>query len=130
MKVWSLAIFAKPSSDYFAVFSTWILPYSKIQRFYPFFSRRLTVAAAAARLLQSCSTLCDPIDGNPPGSPVPGILQARTLEWGAIAFSRRFPNFSKWLSIPGVREWDLSFGPSLKTKVLITLISKTGHLLI
>ena len=40
---------------------------------------------AAAKLLQSCPTLCDPIDGSPPGSPVPGILQARTLEWGAIA---------------------------------------------
>ena len=37
--------------------------------------------------LQSCPTLCDPIDGNPPGSPVPGILQARTLEWVAISFS-------------------------------------------
>ena len=45
-------------------------------------------AAAAAKSLQSCPTLCDPIDGSPPGSPVPGILQARTLEWGAIAFSR------------------------------------------
>ena len=44
-------------------------------------------AAAAAKSLQSCPTLCDPIDGSPPGSPVPGILQARTLEWGAIAFS-------------------------------------------
>ena len=43
-------------------------------------------AAAAAKSLQSCPTLCDPIDGSPPGSPVPGILQARTLEWGAIAF--------------------------------------------
>ena len=45
------------------------------------------VAAAAAKLLQSCPTLCDPIDGSPPGSPVPGILQARTLEWVAISFS-------------------------------------------
>ena len=44
-------------------------------------------AAAAAKSLQLCLTLCDPIDGSPPGSPVPGILQARTLEWGAIAFS-------------------------------------------
>ena len=44
-------------------------------------------AAAAAKSLQSCPTLCDPIDGSPPGSPVPGILQARTLEWVAIAFS-------------------------------------------
>ena len=41
--------------------------------------------AAAAKSLQSCPTLCDPIDGSPPGSPVPGILQARVLEWGAIA---------------------------------------------
>ena len=40
-------------------------------------------AAAAAKLLQSCLTLCDPIDGSPPGSPVPGVLQARTLEWVA-----------------------------------------------
>ena len=43
--------------------------------------------AAAAKSLQSCSTLCDPIDGSPPGSPIPGILQARTLEWVAISFS-------------------------------------------
>ena len=44
-------------------------------------------AAAAAKTLQSCPILCDPIDGSPPGSPVPGILQARTLEWVAISFS-------------------------------------------
>ena len=44
-------------------------------------------AAAAAKLLQSCPTLHDPTDGSPPGSPVPGILQARTLEWVAISFS-------------------------------------------
>ena len=44
-------------------------------------------AAAAAKSFQSCPTLCDPIDGSPPGSPVPGILQARTLEWAAISFS-------------------------------------------
>ena len=49
-------------------------------------------AAAAAKSLQSCPTLCDPIDGSPPGSPVPGILQARTLEWVAISFS----NACKW----------------------------------
>ena len=42
---------------------------------------------AAAKSLQSCLTLCDPIDGSPPGFPVPGILQARTLEWVAISFS-------------------------------------------
>ena len=49
-------------------------------------------AAAATKSLQSCPTLCDPIDGSPPGSPVPRILQARTLEWVAISFS----NAWKW----------------------------------
>ena len=44
-------------------------------------------AAAAAKSLQSCPTLCDPIDGSPPGSTIPGILQARTPEWVAISFS-------------------------------------------
>jgi len=44
-------------------------------------------AAAAAKSLQSCRILCDPIDGSPPGSPVSGILQARTLEWVAISFA-------------------------------------------
>ena len=50
------------------------------------------LAAAAAKSLQSCLTLCDSIDGSPPGSPIPGILQARTLEWVAISFS----NAGKW----------------------------------
>ena len=49
-------------------------------------------AAAAAKSLQSCPTLCDPMDDSPPGSPIPGILQARTLEWVAISFS----NAWKW----------------------------------
>ena len=48
---------------------------------------RKDAAAAAAKSLQSCPTLCDPIDGSPPGSPVPGILQARALEWVAMSFS-------------------------------------------
>ena len=52
----------------------------------------MRAAAAAAKSLQSCLTLCDPIDGSPPGSPVLGILQARTLEWAAIPFS----NAWKW----------------------------------
>ena len=51
-----------------------------------------SAAAAAAKSLQSCPTLCDLIDGSPPGSPVPGILQARTLEWAAVSFS----NAWKW----------------------------------
>ena len=59
-----------------------------------FFLRKLHIvlhsaaaAAAAAKSLQSCPTLCDPIGGSPPGSPIPGILQARTLEWVAISLS-------------------------------------------
>ena len=56
-------------------------------------SRNITLsAAAAAKSLQSCLTLCNPIDGSPPGTPVPGILMARTLEWVAISFS----NAWKW----------------------------------
>ena len=54
---------------------------------------KFIAAAAAAKSLQSCTTLCDPIDGSPPGSPVSGILQARTLEWVAISFSNAYnPN--------------------------------------
>ena len=52
-----------------------------------YFVTSLAVAAATAKSLQSCPILCDPIDGSPPGSPVPGILQARTLEWVDISFS-------------------------------------------
>ena len=51
------------------------------------FQIKFHYAASAAKSLQSCPTLCDPIDGSPSGSPVPGILQARTLEWVAISFS-------------------------------------------
>ena len=51
------------------------------------FFKKLEISYAAAKSLQSCPTLCDPTDGSPPGSPVPGILQARTLEWVAISFS-------------------------------------------
>ena len=52
-----------------------------------FANSKCTKPAVAAKSLQSCLTLCDPIDGSPPGSPVPGILQARILEWVAISFS-------------------------------------------
>ena len=61
------------------------------------------LSAAAAKSLQSCPTLCDPIDGSPPGSPVPGILQARTLEWGAIAFSNAWNWKVKVKSLSRVR---------------------------
>ena len=61
---------------------------------FKYWDRRLTAAAAAAaaKSLQSCLTLCDPVDGSPPGSPVPGVLQAGTLEWAAVSFS----NAWKW----------------------------------
>ena len=60
-------------------------------------------AAAAAKSLQSCLTLCDPRDGSPPGSPVPGILQARTLEWVAISFSNAGKGKVKVKSLSRVR---------------------------
>ena len=61
--------------------------YNKAIYCHPVYLTSMQTAAAAAKLLQSCPTLCDPIDGSPPGSPVPGSLQARTLEWVAISFS-------------------------------------------
>ena len=56
--------------------------------------------AAAAKSLQSCSTLCDPIDSSPPGSSIPGILQARTLEWVAISFSNAYMHAKSHQSCP------------------------------
>ena len=65
-----------------------------------------SVSVAAAKSLQSCLTLCDPIDGRPPGSPVPGILQARTLEWVAISFSNAWKWKVKVKSLSRVRpQW-------------------------
>ena len=65
---------------------------SNEDKIWAFLEVSIPTAAAAAKSLQSCPTLCDPIDGCPPGSPLPGILQARTLEWVAISFS----NAWKW----------------------------------
>ena len=65
----------------------WFIPETPFRR-----SPEASSPAAAAKSLQSCLTLCDPIDGSPPGSPIPGILQARTLEWVAISFSKAW----KW----------------------------------
>ena len=62
-----------------------------------------STAAAAAKSLQSCPTLCDPIDGSPPGSPIPGILQARTPEWVAISFSNAWKWKVKGKSLSRVR---------------------------
>ena len=64
----------------------WFSPFALLPTL-TFMGKPNPAAAAAAKLLQLCPTLCDPINGSPPGSPVPGILQARTLEWVAIAFS-------------------------------------------
>ena len=70
-------------------------------------------AAAAAKSLQSCLTLCDPREGSPPGSPVPGILQARTLEWVAISFSNAWKWKVKVKSLSGVQlfttPWTLAY---------------------
>jgi len=68
---------------YFCFPNKFNIPFSQIPH--------ICTAAAAAKSLQSCLALCDPIDGSPPGSPIPGILQARTLEWVAISF-----NAGKW----------------------------------
>ena len=65
------------------------------------------IHAATAKSLQSCPTLCDPIDGSPPGSPVPGILQARTLEWVAISFSSAWKWKVKVKSLSHVQLSDL-----------------------
>ena len=66
-------------------------------------------AAAAAKLLQSCPTLCDPIDSSPPGSLIPGILQARTLEWVAISFSDAWKWKVKVKSLSRVRLFETSW---------------------
>ena len=66
-------------------------------------SHTLATATAAAKSLQSCPTLCDPKDSSPPGSPVPGILQARTLEWVAISFSNAWKWKVKMKSLSRVR---------------------------
>ena len=63
----------------------------------------IIAAAAAAKSLQSCPTLCNPIDSSPPGSPIPGILQARTLEWVAISFSNAWKWKVKGKSLSRVR---------------------------
>ena len=69
--------------------------------------------AAAAKSLQSCPTLCDPIDGSPPGSAVPGMLQARTLEWVAISFSNAWKRKEKVKSLsyvrPSVTPWTAAY---------------------
>ena len=93
-------------------------------------------AGVAAKSLQSCLTLCEPIDGSPPGSPVPGILQARTLEWVAISFSNAWKWKVKGKSLSRVRllttPWTaahqapLSTGSSI-TRLNISIWDETHH---
>jgi len=86
-----------------------ILQYIQIQKHY----NCIAATATAAKSPQSCPTLCDPIDGSPPGSPVPGILQARTLEWVAISFSSAWKWKVKVKSLsrvwPSVTPWTAAF---------------------
>ena len=70
-------------------------------------SKVIAAAAAAAKSLQLCPTLCDPIDGSPPGSPVPGIFRARTLEWVAISF------FNAW-------KWKVKVKSLGRVRILVT----------
>ena len=103
--VWGPFDHSPPGSSVHGIFQTWILKWvamlssrgsswprdqTCITRVSCISDRFFTIAAAKS--LQSCPTLCDPIDGSPPGFPVPGILQARTLEWVAFSFS----NAWKW----------------------------------
>ena len=76
--------------------------YLKI-RYYNSTQELVLIVAAAAKSLQSCLTLCDPIDGSPPGSPIPEILQARILEWVAISFSSAQKRKAKAKSLSHVR---------------------------
>ena len=87
---WTLYFLAWPISH----ISTWLLQASECET---------SAAAAAAKLLQSCPILCDPTDGSPPGSPIPGILQARILEWVAISFSNAWKWKGKVKSLSRVR---------------------------
>ena len=78
-----------------------------------FFFLPLAPPAAAAKSLQSCPTLCDPIDGSPPGSHIPGILQARTLEWVAISFSNAWKWKVKVKSLSCVRLFPTPWKPGV-----------------
>ena len=106
---WQLIILLRNLHWWDALYSLFLLSQASLQQNLPYIEAALAgclapkgpstkscansyPAAAAAKSLQSCPTLCDPIDGTPPGSPVPGILQARTLEWVVISFS----NAWKW----------------------------------
>ena len=84
--------------------------------------------AATAKSLQSCLTLCDPIDGSPPGSPVPGILQARTLEWVAISFSMKVKSESEVAQSCPIPCDPMDCGlPGSSVNLLISLLIPPSH---
>ena len=89
-------------------------------------------AAAAAKSPQSCLTLCDPIDGSPPGSPVPGILQARTLEWVAVSFSSSWQWKVKVKSLSRVRlfvtPWTAAYQAPPSTLAIIWVNHDLGNI--
>ena len=92
-------------------------------------SERIAAAAADAKSLQSCPTLCDPRDGSPPGSPIPGILQARTLEWAAISLLSSealgvLAPADKWQSSDTIQAFGITVAPSSKGLSLVAQIVK------
>ena len=94
-KYWSLSFSISPSNEYLGLISftiDWFDLFAvqgTLKSLLQHHSSKISIlwCSAAAKSLQSCQTLCNPIGSSPPGSPIPGILQARTLEWGSIAFS-------------------------------------------
>ena len=93
-------------------------------------SSPLHAAAAAAKSLQSCPTLCNPTDGSPPGSPIPGILQARTLEWVAISFStplHAYPSIQFYLDT-SVTQFNLAFLRKSSTSLSLFLFFLVAHM--
>ena len=91
---------------------TWKKQHHCLHSIISFFFLDYISAAAAAKLLQLCPTLCDPIDGSPPGSLVPGILQARTLEWVAISFSSAWKWKVKGKSLVSHSSWPHGLQPT------------------
>ena len=92
-----------PSKPVFTLSPTWLSESHAAQAPWNLSFPSLPAAAAAAKLLRLCPTLCDPTDGSPPGSPVPGILKARALEWVAISFSNAWKGKVKVKSLSHVR---------------------------
>ena len=125
---------------HFYFFST----HSQYLEAFEWWEESVATAAAAAKLFQSCPTLCDPRDGSPPGFPFPGILQARTLEWVAISFSNAWewkvkvksfsrvrPSVTPWTAAhqpPPSMRFSLMMGVKLFTVGLMLHISKCRRL--